>query len=167
MYTCYHPQTKFAKVMFSQVSVCPWGGVSVSVQGVGVSVPRGSLSSGVSVQGDLFPGGLCPGGFLSGRGSLSEEGSLSWRPPGTVMSGQYASYWNAFLLLDFSFYSLIIPDRDIPLVLTSSGGHRRGSTHPTGMHTCCLIFFVYSLIVFAPAFACCNRSLRFKCAKLK
>ena len=24
---CYRPQTKFAKVMFSQVSVCPQGGV--------------------------------------------------------------------------------------------------------------------------------------------
>ena len=26
MLSCYHPQTKFAKVMFSQVSVCPQGG---------------------------------------------------------------------------------------------------------------------------------------------
>ena len=36
----YRPQEKFAKVMFSQVSVCPWG---------------------VSVKGALYPGGLCPG----------------------------------------------------------------------------------------------------------
>ena len=93
---CYRPQTKFAKVMFSQVFVCPkGGGVSVvSVQGGlcpgrslsgvffgGVSVQgdlclgRGSLSmgiyvqaGGVSAQGGLCSGGgLCPGGSLSGR----------------------------------------------------------------------------------------------------
>ena len=33
-YRCYHPQTKFAKIMFSQVSVCPQG---VSTSGPGVS----------------------------------------------------------------------------------------------------------------------------------
>ena len=52
---------------------------------------------GLSVRG--VGGGLCPGESLSG-GSLSSGGgggvSLSWRPP-TVNSGQYTSYWNAFL----------------------------------------------------------------------
>ena len=71
---------KFAKVMFSQVSVCPQG-VSVSVQGGlspgGVSV-HWSLSrgisvqvvsvQGVSVQGVFVQGDLCPGGLS--RGSL-------------------------------------------------------------------------------------------------
>ena len=42
---CYRPQTKFAKVMFSQVSVCPRG-VSVSVRG-------GLHPRGISVQGGL------------------------------------------------------------------------------------------------------------------
>ena len=47
----YRPHTKFAKVMFSQMSLCPqWGSLS-----------RGSQSRGV-----LCPGGLCPGG-VSGR----------------------------------------------------------------------------------------------------
>ena len=32
----YRPQTKFAKVMFSQVSVCPQGGISQHVLGTGV-----------------------------------------------------------------------------------------------------------------------------------
>ena len=44
-----------------------------------MSVPEGSLSCGVSIQGHLCPGGLCPGGSLSlgvSRGSLS-WGSLS------------------------------------------------------------------------------------------
>ena len=44
----YHPQTKFAKVMFSQVSVCPRG---ASVQGWSLS--RGGLVQGVSVSGSL------------------------------------------------------------------------------------------------------------------
>ena len=49
--TCYRPQTKFTKVMFSQVSVCPQGG--------GLSLcPGGSLSRGVSVQGVSVQGGL-------------------------------------------------------------------------------------------------------------
>ena len=85
----------------------------VSVWG---SLSGGSLSSGVSVQGvSIQKGvsvhrGLCPAGSLSGRylsrGSLS-RGSLCrgfsvretpiQRPPCTVMSRWYASYWNAFL----------------------------------------------------------------------
>ena len=100
---------KLAKVMLSQVSVCPKegglglcpGGVSVkgrsllrgvSVKGVSVqerslsreSLSRGSLSRGVSVQGSLsrgfsVQGGLCPEGLCPG-------GSLSWRPTQLVMS---------------------------------------------------------------------------------
>ena len=95
---CYRPQTKFAKVMFSQVFVCPKGrGVSVvSVQGGlcprrslsgvffgGVSVQGGSLSrQGVSVQGDLCPGrGVsAQGGSLSRRGSLSRGVSVRETP---------------------------------------------------------------------------------------
>ena len=87
--TFYHQQTKFAKVMFSQVSVCPQGGVSVSVQGF--SVPGGYMSKGGLCSG-LYPGrsltrgisvqgGLCPRGSLSKgvsvQGSLCPRGSLS------------------------------------------------------------------------------------------
>ena len=105
----YHPQTQFAKVMFSLVSsVCPHGGggvlVSVwegiSVQGEGVSVQGGSLSrgEGISVEGSLSTGwrGLSRG--VSVRGGFCPGGSLSWSPPPRmVMSRRYASYWNAFL----------------------------------------------------------------------
>ena len=46
----YRPQTKFEKVVFSQVSVCPWGGLGLC--------PGGSPSRGVvSVQWGLHPGG--------------------------------------------------------------------------------------------------------------
>ena len=113
----YHPQTKFVKVMFSQLSVCPQGdlylcpGGSLS-RGVCRGVCPGGVSiRGVSVQGGLS-GGVCPGGSLSG-GSLSRRfpvqgvsvqvglclgaRSRSWRPACTVMRGQNASYWNVFL----------------------------------------------------------------------
>ena len=77
----YRPQTKFAKVMFSQLFACPRG-VSVSVLGWGLcpgvsSVQGGlypgevsfggSLSRWVFVQGVSVQEGLCPGGSLSGR----------------------------------------------------------------------------------------------------
>ena len=70
----YRPQTKFSKVMFSQVSVCPQG---FSVQGClcpgGVSVQEGSSVRGLCPEG-FYPGGLCQG------------------DPHTVTNGQYTSY---------------------------------------------------------------------------
>ena len=50
-------------------------------------LPGGSVSRRVYIWG-----GLC-----LGREGLSPGGSLSGRPTRTVMSGWYASYWNAFL----------------------------------------------------------------------
>ena len=99
----YHPQTKFVKVMFPQVFVCPLstgGGRSrslsrgvhdqgVSVQGDSLSrgslsrgylsrdsLSRGSLSKGFSVQGGSLSRGSLPRGSLS-RGVLCPGGSLS------------------------------------------------------------------------------------------
>ena len=60
--------------MFSQASV-------ILVTGGGVSV---------AVQGALHPGGSLSGGSLSRGVSVMET-------PRTVMSGRYASHWNAFL----------------------------------------------------------------------
>ena len=46
-------------------------------------------------------GGLCPGGvsvqWVSVQGVSVWGRSLFWRPPETVKSGRYASYWNALL----------------------------------------------------------------------
>ena len=71
----YRPQTKFAKVMFLQECVCPRGG------------------------GRAWPGGM------RGRGAcMAGGGGCSWcgKYYGIwSMSGQYASYWNAFLFLKF------------------------------------------------------------------
>ena len=50
----HRPQTKFAKVMFSQVFDFPQGGLGLCPGGSlsGVSLSGGSLSGGVSVQED-------------------------------------------------------------------------------------------------------------------
>ena len=83
----YRPQTKVAKVMFSQVFVCHQGRVSVSVLGVSVLVgpcPRGLCPGILSMESlskrslSRIQGSLS-GGSLS-RGFLS-AGSLSGRPP--------------------------------------------------------------------------------------
>ena len=61
MWGYYRPQTKFVKVMFSQVSVCPQGG------GLGLCLGSPSLGG----RGGLCPGDLCSGGSLLRWGSLS------------------------------------------------------------------------------------------------
>ena len=78
VYNDYRPQTKFVKVMFSQVFVCPHRGLcprvgslsrGVSMQGSlfrRVSVQRVSVQGGVSVQGVSVQGDLCAGALCSG-----------------------------------------------------------------------------------------------------
>ena len=65
-------------------------------RGVSVQRRRGVYVQGVSVQG------------VSVQGDLYQGGSLSGRPPHTVMCGRYASYWNAFLYLKGAKYILSI-----------------------------------------------------------
>ena len=117
------PQTKFAKVMFSQGFVCPHGGRVCnrgggSASGGGKSASRWGLHPDVGLHPD---GGLYPGGSTSreglhpgGRGSTSKgsvsKGSTSRRVGQTTIhtlgyygmqstSGRDASYWNAFLFI--------------------------------------------------------------------
>ena len=107
---------KFAKVMFSQVSVCPqWG---VTVQG------RGSLSR---------EGGLCPGWSLSGMHPI---GHLLLLPPATKLGQGYIFTGichsvnrggvcsGGCLLLGGAWWRP-------PRMATFAD-----STHPTGMHSC-------------------------------
>ena len=74
----YRQQTKFVRVMFSQVFVCPQGGGGVCIQRV--CIWRG-------VQGRL----------LSGWGWVDPP-PIGYYGIGST-SGRYASYWNAFLLI--------------------------------------------------------------------
>ena len=98
-FSYYCPQTKFAKVMFSQVSVCPQGGLDLC--------PGGSRSGGSLSRGGLYAGGsVCRG--VSGQGRSLSGGSLVMEtPPRTVTSGRYASYWNAFLFKKYKIKLLV------------------------------------------------------------
>ena len=58
----YSPQTKFAKVMFSQGSVCP-GGVYSSVHWAGGFVSRQALGKRGVYPSMHWAGGVCPGGM--------------------------------------------------------------------------------------------------------
>ena len=65
---CYRPQTKFAKVMFLQVSVCPQregvpGGVCVCVCGGGVRGRGACMAEGHVWQGGVCGKGGCGGGM--------------------------------------------------------------------------------------------------------
>ena len=74
----YRTQTKFAKVMFSQVFVCPQGWSRSLSRGGSPSSGWGgeSPSRGVSVQGCLCP----EGGSLPGEG-VPVQGGLRETPP--------------------------------------------------------------------------------------
>ena len=67
--TCYCPQTKFAKVMFSQVSVCPQGGACMGgcVTGEGVCM----------AEGDMHGRGCAWWGSMCGRGECM-AGEHTW-----------------------------------------------------------------------------------------
>ena len=83
---------------FTFVCLCMKGGLCQGRSlSRGVSVQRVSVQ-GVSVKGCLCRGDLCPVGFRS-SGSLSNGVSVRETPPPTVKSGQYAFFWNAFLLI--------------------------------------------------------------------
>ena len=75
----YRPQTKFAKVMFLHVSVCPQGGCLGPDPG---EILRGLAGEGVSR----------PRPRRGGWGSDPEDG---------YCCGRYASYWNEFLSFTF------------------------------------------------------------------
>ena len=92
----YRPQTKFAKVMFLQVSVCPQGGVP------------GQVIHPIPWQVHPPP----PGRYTPWAGTPPAPrqvhpptGTPTHPPPATVhagilsTSGRYASHWNAFSLL--------------------------------------------------------------------
>ena len=104
IYCC--PQTKFAKVMFLQASVCPRGGSWGVRLGEGLGPLPGEKLRGLA-------GGMSR---TTSRGRLRD---LSWGCPGTHLGdipactetyppfpaygyccGRYTSYWKAFLSID-------------------------------------------------------------------
>ena len=81
----YRPQTKFAKVMFLQASVCPQG---VCVAG------RGVYGGGHAWRGGMHGGGACVAGVRACHACPSDTTRY-----GRSMRRRYASFWNAFLFL--------------------------------------------------------------------
>ena len=87
----YRPQTKFAKVMFSQVSVCPQGGMHGRGGGAcmagghawqGVCMAGGMHGRGCAWQGVCTAGGACVAGAgcvwqggMHGRGYVWQQGA--------------------------------------------------------------------------------------------
>ena len=67
--SCYRPQTKFAQVMFSQVSVILSTGGVVCIHRGGCLHPSRGLHPG-----DLYPRGPHPGGLHPGGGLHRREG---------------------------------------------------------------------------------------------
>ena len=62
------PPEKFAKVMFSQVSVCPWGW-GVCMAGGACMAGGGVHGRGHALQGEAcIAGGACMAGGMHGRG---------------------------------------------------------------------------------------------------
>ena len=84
--------------MFLRVSVILFTGGGLGL-GPGGSLSQGGLCLGGSLSGGVSVwGGLCLGGSISG--GISVQGGLCHGDPRTVTSGRYASYWNAFLLIN-------------------------------------------------------------------
>ena len=137
MHSCYHPQTKFAKVMFLQVSVCPHGGHAwfylgghawFYLAGVCMVLFRGRcvvlFGGGVwfYLQGCAwFYLGGCAWFYLGGHVWFSLGGHAWFYLEGMCgffsffgyneirsMSGRYSSYWNAFLFQYNFVYSCLV-----------------------------------------------------------
>ena len=124
-YYYYRPQTKFAKVMFSQVSVCPRGGGGVCLWS------RGGVCH--TPQADT-PGADTP----LGRHPLP---SACWdTPPTQCMLGYTPHPTPAQCMLG---YTPPLPsacwDTQPPAQCMLGYSQQAGGTHPTGMHSCCII----------------------------
>ena len=101
----YRPQTKFVKVMFLQVSVCPHqGGMRGFTQGACMVLFRGGVCGFIwgawmvflGGHAWFFWGGMCDFFGEGAHGFFSFFGYNEIRS----MSGWYTSYWNAFLFWD-------------------------------------------------------------------
>ena len=128
---CYRPQTKFAKVMFLQVSVCPQGGHAwLLAGGRHVWLLWGGHA--------WLLGGACmvaPGGhawLLQGGVCGCSLGVCVVVPGGSGMCG--CSRGRAWLLPGWGV--CIVAPGGACVVFSMRYGQWVGGTHPTGMHSC-------------------------------
>ena len=120
----YRPQTKFAKVMFLQVSVCPQGGMRGCSWGVGCAW--------------LLPGGHA---WLLWGGMHGEGGCAWWRvacvAKGGVRGEGRHAWWRGVCGEGGHAWqkgACMAKGGGACMVCTAS--HCAGGTHPTGMHSC-------------------------------
>ena len=106
---CYHPQTKFMKVMFSKVSVCPQGGVSAPLH-AGIHPPRTR---------DRHPQDQ----RQTPRGPEVDIPPLARYPLGRYPPRQTPPWADT-------------PRQTPPCQSMLGYGQQEGGTHPTGMHSC-------------------------------
>ena len=110
----YRLQTKFAKVMFSQVSVCPQGGV-YSIACWDTHTPSAQTSPWADTTPRQTP---------LGRHPLGRHTPLGRHPLGRHPHGQTPPWAD------------ILPGQTPPAQCILGYGQQAGSTHPTGMHSC-------------------------------
>ena len=121
--TCYRPQTKFAKVMFSQVSVCPL------VPGVYGRHPRGPEAN------TPYPSPLgrhLPAQCMLGYTRNPSLPSACWDTP--PPSACWDTHPPAQCMLGYT-----------PTQCMLGYGQQAGGMHPTGMHSCYLIILAQTL----------------------
>ena len=173
---CYRPQTKFAKVMFLQVSVCPRGGGVRGCSGGACMVARGGawllgghawLLGGACV---AAPGGVC---MVAPRGMCGCSGRCAWLLPGARVvalggvhgcsqGGMRGCSRGACMVAPGSMRGcsggacVVAPGGACVVALGGACmGYdeiRRldqwaGGTHPTGMHSCSVLSFLIDLHV--------------------
>ena len=114
-YVYYRPQTKFAKVMFLQVSVCPQGGM----HGRGTCMAGGHAWQGACMTGGMCGTGACMAGERGVHGG------------GVCMAGGHA-WWGCAWQGGHTWWGACMAD-------TTRYSQWAGGTHPTGMHSCIYI----------------------------
>ena len=139
MHTCYRPQTKFAKVMFLHVSLCPQGGVPGQVHPYNpwtdmavylprypawqVHTPPTGTPRHVHPPGRYTPQAGTPPGQVHSRAGTPSAGT-----PRQVHSTRQ---------VHTPRYTHPPPGRYSPPEQCMLGyGQQAGGMHPTGMHSC-------------------------------
>ena len=128
VYNIYHPKTKFAKVVFLHVSVCPqWGGgIPARLAGLQAHTRGGERLRGLA-RGSPGPH---PGRRL--RGLAGGGRSPCPHPGGGEVEGSGQGGFSSPTPRGVCIPACIEADTPLPQqTATAAGG-----THPTGMHSC-------------------------------
>ena len=124
----YRPQTKFAKVMFSQVPVCPQGVGGVCLWSQAVS------ASGPQRRGRHSPGQTPPYSVQTPPGQTPPWADTPSQTD--VPTGQTPPLGKTAPLGGHSLGRHTSPGQTSPVQCMLGYGQQAGGTHATGMHSC-------------------------------